>query len=304
MKFSMACFLFLLLPISFAFTQKPNYPPKIDASTSVIYKSIDGVDLRLWIFNPPRWKATDSRPAIVFFFGGGWRSGTPAQFVHHCEYLAARGMVAMVADYRVSSRHGVTADACVADAKSAVRWIRSHAESLGVDPDRIAAGGGSAGGHLAAATALVPGFDDPQDDTTVSAKPNALVLFNPAVVLAPIKDQWEMSDNRQIELRERMGTEPVNLSPYHHIAEDVGPCVIFHGIEDTTVPFKTVDLFRKEMRKKRNRCELVGYHGERHGFFNWGKKDNALFIDTVYKMDQFLCSLGYLESPPESIHQK
>jgi acetyl esterase len=99
-----------------------------------VYKSIGEVKLSLHVFRPadrPKSGPEIERlPAIVFFFGGGWNSGTVTQFVKHGEYLASRGMVAVVADYRVRSRHGVTPVECVADAKSAIRWVRSHAGEL------------------------------------------------------------------------------------------------------------------------------------------------------------------------------
>ena len=295
---------YIIILLSFqGFAQQ--YPPKIpDASKVEIYKTVDGVDLKLWIFNPQDFKETDSRPAIVFFFGGGWRQGSPAQFVPQCKYLAERGMIAMVADYRVRNRNQNLALKCVYDAKSAIRYIRQNADRLGIDPERIAAGGGSAGGHLAAATATLPEHDDPADDWSISPKPNALVLFNPAVILAPVPDLWDMQQEKMDQLEELMGAELMSMSPYHHVHSDIGPTIIFHGIDDKTVSYKTVDLFRKKMRENDNRCELVGYYGEEHGFFNYGKKNNGPFIDTVQKMDAFLCSIGYLESPPESIHQK
>ena len=160
-----------------------NYPPDITCDKVVVYKSTDNIDLKLWIFNPAEHSPDSQSPAIVFYFGGGWNAGSPQQFVKHCEYLSARGMVAMVADYRVASRNDVRAKTCVADAKSAVRWIREHAGELGVDPDRIAAGGGSAGGHLAAATATLTKFDEPDENMKIGSQPNALVLFNPALIL-------------------------------------------------------------------------------------------------------------------------
>jgi acetyl esterase len=303
--------LYLILSI-FIFTLKTDaqdksknvYPPDIPNAKVEIYKSVDGVELKLWIFNPTDWKETDTRPAIVFFFGGGWRQGNLTQFVPHCKYLADRGMVTMVADYRVRNRHQNLANKCVQDAKSAMRFVRKNAARLGIDPDRIAAGGGSAGGHLAAATATLPEHNDPADDWSVNAKPNALVLFNPAVILESVPNLYSISKDKEAELKERMGVEAESMSPYHHVRTGICSTIIFHGIEDSKVPYKTVDLFRKKMRENQNRCELVSYHGQDHGFFNYGNNSNGAFIDSVRKMDAFLCSIGYLLSPPESIHQK
>src|SRR4029079_14661005 len=98
-------------------------------------------------------------------------------FVPQAEYFASRGLVAACADYRIESQHKTTPDKCIEDAKTAIRWLRAKAGDFGVAPDRIVASGGSAGGHLAAATALLPGFDAPGENPSVSCKPNALVLF-------------------------------------------------------------------------------------------------------------------------------
>src|SRR6185503_3489625 len=98
--------------------------------------------------------------------------------------LAARGMVAVTADYRVGSRHQAKIVDCIRDAKSAVRYLRANAARLGIDPGRIAAGGGSAGGHLAAATGVIAALDEPAGNPAISSRPDALVLFNPALVLA------------------------------------------------------------------------------------------------------------------------
>ena len=91
----------------------------------------------------------------MFFFGGAWTQWRPGQFEPQASYLAGRGMVAIRADYRVKNRHRATPADGVEDAKSAIRWVRQNASMLGVDPDRIVAAGGSAGGHLAACTACV-----------------------------------------------------------------------------------------------------------------------------------------------------
>lgn len=129
------------------------------------YKTVGKRALKLYVTRPAGWKASDSRPAIVFFHGGGWVGGAPGQFTEHAKYFASRGMVAVQVQYRLLDRKRADPPTtCVQDAKSAMRWVRSHAEKLGVDPNRIASAGGSAGGHLAAFVGMVDGMDDPQDD--------------------------------------------------------------------------------------------------------------------------------------------
>ncbi|MEO8498868.1 MAG: alpha/beta hydrolase [Planctomycetota bacterium] len=153
--------------------KRADNPPQLEGAKVEVYKKIGDVELNIYIYNPVDQKPTDKRPVAVLFFGGGWTSGTPAQFEQQCKYLASRGMVAMTADYRVLSRHGTKAKECVADAKSAIRWVRQEAERLGVDPNRVVAGGGSAGGHIAACTGVIDGFDESTDDLSISSKPNA-----------------------------------------------------------------------------------------------------------------------------------
>lgn len=282
--------------------QRP-YPPEMPGTTSEVYRAVGDVELNMYLCNPEGHTADDQRPAIVFFFGGGWRAGSPQQFLPHCRYLAERGMVAAVADYRVASRHGVTADECVKDAKSAVRWLRANADRLGIDPDRIAAGGGSAGGHLAAATATLPGHDpDPEGP---SAAPNALVLFNPATVLAPVDgDPMPTEEERERfeALARRFGAEAESMSPYHHLREGLPPTIMFHGSADETVPHSTADRFCLGLRKHRARCDFVSYHDQGHGFFNFGRGEgeekNKWYDDTVSRMDGFLYSLEWLDPKP------
>lgn len=258
------------------------------------YKTIGDVKLDMTVQLPDGWKPEDKRPAIVFFFGGGWSSGSPTQFENQARYLASRGMVAMAADYRVKSRQGVKAVSCVADAKSAIRWVRANAVRLGIDPHRVAAGGGSAGGHLAAAVAVLPGLDDPADDKSVSCVPDALVLFNPALVLAPIEGADMKGFLAQVSA-DRFGCEPEEISPAHHVKAGAPPTIILHGKADTTVPYSTTEVFRDRMVSAGNRCELVGAEGQVHGFFNFGRNENRYALETLQAADQFLASLGWVQ---------
>jgi alpha/beta hydrolase fold/WD40-like Beta Propeller Repeat len=110
-----------------------------------VYKSTESGDLRLHVFLPAGGHS-NPRPAILFFFGGRWTTGGVEQFVPQAKYFAGRGIVAIVVDYRVFDRHATTPFEAMADAKSAIRWVRAHAAKLAVDPTRIVASGGSSGG--------------------------------------------------------------------------------------------------------------------------------------------------------------
>ena len=253
----------------------------------IIYKSVGPATLRLFVFEDEVGRRDARRPAIVFFFGGGWTGGTPEQFFPQCEYLASRGMVAVSAEYRVKDRHGTTPVECVRDGKSAVRWLRSHADELGVDPNRIAAGGGSAGGHVALCAALIDGVEEAGEDLSVSSTPDALVCFNPAPDAMRFADRVPESAGRAED-----------ISPTHHVKAGAPPAIIFHGIDDMAVPFADVERFAAAMTDAGNNCELVAYPGQEHGFFNYGDGKNPYYVRTVREADRFLANLGYLEGEP------
>jgi len=249
-----------------------------------IYKEVDGHTLNLHIFTPPAHaQDKELKPAIIFFFGGGWVGGTPTQFYPQCQHLAKRGMVAISAEYRVKNRHQATPFDCVEDGKSAIRWVRAHAEKLGVDPKRIAAGGGSAGGHVAAAVATVPGLDAPGEDLSVSCLPDALVLFNPVYDNGPGGFGHAKVKKRYKE-----------ISPMHNLSEGMPPTLVFLGDQDNLIPVSTAKKFRDDMRKLGNRSELFIYPGQKHGFFNQGKAGGG-YAQTLTEMDNFLVSLGWIE---------
>jgi acetyl esterase/lipase len=247
---------------------------------SFTYKKTKQADLEMVVHYPPGWRETDKRPAIVFFFGGGWTNGSVKQFEPQANHLASRGMVAARADYRVKSRHGVSPKECVEDAKSAVRWIRHNAANLGVDPNRIVAAGGSAGGHIAACTALTPGLETDGEDTAVSSKPNAMVLFNPVL---------------RMDLPQLLGfvghdeSLAKAISPTLYLTKDTPPTLLLYGSADQLAA--QGEEFMKKSKELGHRAELFTAEGQGHGFFNrppWLEK-------TTQRMDEFLVSIGYIK---------
>ncbi|NOX53001.1 MAG: alpha/beta hydrolase fold domain-containing protein [Planctomycetes bacterium] len=277
-----------------AMSQRARFQP----TRAEVFKKVGDTELKMHIFLPAGHQPTDRRAAVVFFFGGGWMGGNPRQFFPQCYYLAKRGMIAMAAEYRVYSRHKARIIDCIEDAKSAIRWVRKHADRLGVDPKRIAAGGGSAGGHLAAAVGTLDEFDNPKEDLSVSSRPNALVLFNPALDLTAEGFRLDPKSIRYQRMAKRMGAEAERISPLFHVRKGTPPCIIFHGKADTTVPYEQAERFARRMKEVGNRCELIGYDGEPHGFFNFGRSGNKPFLSTMEHADRFLVSLGYLQGPP------
>ena len=198
-------------------------------------------------------------------------------------------MVAILADYRVAGRHGTRPGTAVEDAKSAVRWVRAHAREFGIDLNRIAVGGGSAGGHLAVVFATLFGFDDPVEGTAVSSVPNALALFNPVVVVAPVEGLWEMPLN----LRERFGADDASaLSPFDHVGRGHPPTLIQHGVADALVPIATVRSYCARVVEQGGRCELAEYEGAGHGFFN----NDPHYRPTLERMIRFFTSIGWVRA--------
>lgn len=255
----------------------------------VIYKTINNIDLKLHFFFPPNHKVTDKTPALLLFHGGGWNGGAPSQFYAQSEYLSSRGLVVASVQYRLKKVNGTSPQECVKDAKSAIRWLRSHADEFGVNPEEILAGGGSAGGHLAAAIANVKGFNEAGEDTTVSCRPKALVLFNPVAHNGKegygydrVKEYWKA------------------FSPYHNLSKTSPPTLIMLGTKDTAFKPVLAKGYKEIMEFFGVRCDLNLYKDQVHAFFNKGVS-LEMHYQTMIDADKFLTSLGYLKGEPKPL---
>ena len=245
---------------------------------------IDGKDtLCMKIVLPSCWDRETDLPAAVFFFGGGWNSGSYMQFMPQAMILARLGIAVFLPDYRVKNRHGTTPFDAVADAKSAMRFIRGHGDRFHIDPDRIIAGGGSAGGHLAAACACLQKYDNYGDDLRISPVPDALVLFNPVIDNSPEGYGYE-----------RIGKEYPDFSPMHNIRRGFPPTLVVGGSEDRIVADETLREFARRISDAGSRCRIEIYDGAGHGFFNRRKNDDRYFRMTMDDVLEFLEDLEYI----------
>ncbi len=253
-----------------------------DYQKRYIYKITPQGDLQIVVHFPDDWKGTDKRPAMVFFFGGGWNGGSLDQFEPQASYFASRGMITARADYRVKSRHNTHPEQAVEDGKSAVRWLRDNAATLGLDPQRIAASGGSAGGHVAACTFLTKGLENAVEDQSISSQPNALLLFNPVLNLM----QFDLADRAESE------ESAEQISPLLQLEDILPPTMMFYGTNDKF--FQQGQAFMRKAREQQITVDLFVAQNQPHGFFNtppWLQK-------TILEADRFLHEIGFLSGEP------
>lgn len=250
---------------------------------AIIYSQpAEGAPLKLNLFFPADYKASEKHGCIILFFGGGWSGGEPSQFYGYSKYFASRGLVAISAQYRTKKSHKASPVNCVEDGKAAIRYVRAHAEALGIDPNKIIVGGGSAGGHVAAACAMCPKIDA-SPDSEISCLPNALMLFNPVYDNGPggygherVTAYWE------------------DISPMHNICADLPPSIAFFGDNDKHVPVAAINAFQQKMEDAGNQSETHIYEGQTHGFFHINKGGRGMFEDVLTKADAFLVKNEFL----------
>lgn len=266
--------LILLTSISYSFAQE-----------EILYKKVDSTELYMKVYRADINHETNHLPAMVFFFGGGWNGGTVSQFEPHANYFSQRGITCFLVDYRVKSRQQTTPFESLKDAKSAIRYIRAHADEFQIDPSKLIAAGGSAGGHLAAAAAFIADYNEYSDDTSISCIPNALVLFNPVIDNGPGGYGYE-----------RIGDEYNRFSPLHNIRKMAPPTILFLGTNDALIPVETAKYYQLVMNKVDSRCDLHLFEGEGHGFFNY--RNFKYYKKTLTESDKFLQTLGYLTAEP------
>ena len=272
---------------------------------AIVYKKTPSGDQKLWRFAPADLKAGERRSAVVLIHGGAWRGGSAEVFFPHARYFAARGAVAFSLDYRLLLPNGPTVADCLSDCKSAIRYLRAHAAELGVASERIAVLGDSAGGHLAAALGTVADFDDPADDLTVSAVPNAMIPCNPIVDMT--EGSWlnfviggkALEKNPPPEATrpsEQQAQLARRLSPLFQVRPGVPPALLMHGLHDTIVSPDQARKFAAAMQQAHSRCDLVLIEGARHAFIvPKYTASEAVVDDAIGKADRFLVSLGYLK---------
>jgi acetyl esterase/lipase len=241
----------------------------------VIYKTVGDRKLHLHIFEPEGHQATDRRPVFLAIHGGGWTGGNAPGFYPFAEHFAEQGMVGISLEYRLrNASDGTTVFDCVRDARSAVRWLRENADDLGIDPAKIVAMGGSAGGHLAVSTALFDKVNEDSDPADVSARPDAMILMYPVI-------DTSANGYGQVKLGDRWR----ELSPVHNVRGDLPPALIFHGTADAVTPYVGAKTFHDLSVAAGNTSTLITFPGGRHGYIIF---DRSEYNRALMQMKEFL----------------
>lgn len=287
------CVLFASAPAALAESKQQKQQPKRTFETMakaltpadiIPYKTVGERQLKLHLFKPKGWSADDQRPAHVVIHGGGWRSNNATRFYPYANSLVDQGYVGISVEYRLASRdqkqdNATTVFDCVKDARAAIRYIRANADELGIDPTRIAVGGGSAGAHLALSTALFDDIDHADEDQKISCRPDALILYFAVLDTSP-----EGYGNAFV------GPRWKELSPRHHIRKNMPPTLIFHGDNDRVAKMPILNDFVKRLKDNDVPHQLILEKGGTHGHLN---ADMKLFDVAITQTQDFLSQNGF-----------
>ncbi len=278
-------------PGSSATPAKESTPREIKGSEPHVFRAMGEVELRLHVVKPADWDQTQHRACLVSYFGGGWNSGTPESSIAWARWAAELGLVGVAPDYRTRNRFASTPEDCIADGRAAFRWVILHAAELGIDPQKIVALGSSAGGHVAAWTAI-PAHGPGPDDPPPPFRPAALILVNP---VTDTKEGGYGGPKRFGDSAPRA----LACSVPDQMSRNMPPTLVFHATADLTVPYANSVFFRDRMVANGNRCELVTFQGLGHTYSSsklWGEEGRKAEQRTKAEALNFLRSLSLIGS--------
>ena len=261
-------------------TQDEAAPP------SYVYREVGNRPLRAFVSLPD--DASPRRAAILLFHGGGWKIGEPAWTFERAKQFAAKGLVAMSIEYRLSN-DGLSPIDAVEDACAAFAWARDQADRFGIDVRRVAGYGVSAGGHLVASAAMLPSVKG--RPIVGRERPNALLLFSPALNMA--RDEYFRG------LMAGHG-KPGSYSPAEFVRRDLPPTLVIQGEKDTLVRTDHARAFCAAAEMAGARCSIKVYPNVGHlltrNLADQSKdfdSDPAGLADARKREDAFLVSIGF-----------
>jgi acetyl esterase/lipase len=243
-------------------TQLPAFGPTRDRellkdATTFCYKKTEQGDLHAHVFfplDPPQGPPTT---LLIFFHGGFWDAYAATQFATQCLYFAERGCVCIAAETRVSSRHQSSPLDAIEDAQDLIIATKKNASTLGIDPQKVVLAGAAGGALLALHAAM---RKHPRNDEGVDSRPQALVLFSALVDTSSGTDHVSRFGSRSAAKAN---------SPLKMTRRKLPPMLFLHAKNDRMTPLEPVHSFRRWMRWKGNKVDVIEYEAVDHRFFNF-----------------------------------
>lgn len=275
---------------------------------SAVFKITKDTVLKLYYMKPPLTTKRKKYPAVVWIHGGGWAGGDAKTFFAHAKYFASRGAIGVSIEYRLVKFNGSSVEDCIKDCRSAIRYLREHAEELNIDPEKIVVMGDSAGGHLAACLGTMEGlFDEESDNKKTSPMANAMVLYNPCIDMTvyPLMKNILKDKIQFTEKLDSASIEPVywekarKVSPIEYVRSHQPPSLLLHGLDDKVIPSEQSVRFRDAMTKAGNNSQVILLPETRHAFVvPKYTAPEAKVVAAIVEGDKFLVGLGWLSGQP------
>jgi len=234
-----------------------------------IYKQVDNYDLEMHLFLPDREGTEGLRPTIAYFHGGSWSEGKPDWFFETGMEYAKNGWVAVAVEYRIKGRHGNYPFESVKDAKTAIRWLRKNSNTYGIDPNKIVATGNSAGGHLALTATLTDNWNEKNDDVSVDAKPNVVIVNSAVYDLTVENSKWIVENQPDKDVVHE-------ISPNSLVKPSTTKFLLIHGENDRRCTFSSAEYFFQEMKAMGNEIMLHKIEDANH-FIWFGKNASEVY---------------------------
>jgi acetyl esterase len=269
-------------------TAAAQAPATEQEGKAYVYKRAGDRELKIYVFEPAGHDGGDDRPAILVLHGGGWTEGSAEWAFGQAQYFATRGIVGISVDYRLADGKETTPFDAAEDARAAIRWVRTHAKELRIDREQVIAYGESAGGRLAAATAITGENPTKEELNTV---PNALVLFSPVIEIERSENFRTLSAGKKLS----------SLSLEEHVRKGMPPTLVIAGEMDKTIPLEGLKEFCARMKRAHNQCEVQVFKGVGHELWDVDvsvksrKMAAKVKYDAFLRVDEFLASLGYIK---------
>lgn len=278
----------------------------------VVYGTNDPTIQIIVPFLPKDLKPGEKRPSLVLIHGGAWHAPGASIFYPMAKYFASRGVPTFSIDYRSIEQptNGVGVPEILSDCRSSMRYLRSHASEFGIDPQKIAVLGDSAGGHLAACLGTIP---DPADVTLGVSRADLMIPCNPIVDMGPGEgntNTWFRVIQKGAAMDKKPTPESIlpmpdqiavakSVSPLAFVSTKSAPALVMHGLDDTIVTPEQSRKFAQALKAAGVTVELVLIPGARHAFIlpKYTASEESV-VETMVTVDRFLAKKGYVTGEP------